>query len=107
MELMLLGEKLPAKTAAEWGLINRCVPDAELMADGHGARPRAGQTARQSLGLIRAPGLGQRSTPTWHDQLEAEAYAQGDAGRTEDFREGVMAFVQKRPPNSRAASRHL
>ena len=32
MELMLLGEKLPAQTAQEWGLINRCVPDAELMA---------------------------------------------------------------------------
>jgi 2-(1,2-epoxy-1,2-dihydrophenyl)acetyl-CoA isomerase len=31
MELMLLGEKLPAATAESWGLINRCVPDADLM----------------------------------------------------------------------------
>ena len=33
----------------------------------------------------------------WHEQVEGEAYAQGNAGRTEDAREGIMAFVQKRP----------
>jgi 2-(1,2-epoxy-1,2-dihydrophenyl)acetyl-CoA isomerase len=33
----------------------------------------------------------------WHLQLEAEAYTQGDAGRSEDAREGIAAFLQKRP----------
>ncbi len=95
MELMLLGEKLPAATAEQWGLINRCVPDAELM-------PKAMELARalasgpKSLGLTRNLVWDSLDFP-WHAQLEAEAYAQGDAARSEDAREGIMAFAEKRP----------
>jgi 2-(1,2-epoxy-1,2-dihydrophenyl)acetyl-CoA isomerase len=95
MELMLLGEKLPAATAEQWGLINRCVPDDQLM-------PKALELARalangpKSLAMTRNLVWDALDTP-WHLQLEAEAYTQGDAARTEDAREGITAFVQKRP----------
>jgi len=95
MELMLLGEKLPAKTALEWGMINRCVPDADLMAAAMGL---ATQLADGPISLGYTRNLVWESLDNaWHDQVEAEAYRQGDAGRTEDAREGIMAFVQKRP----------
>lgn len=95
MELMLLGEKLPAKTAAEWGLINKCVADADLMPAAM-AYARALADGPQSLALTRNL-VWDALDASWHEQLEAEAYAQGDAGRTDDFREGVTAFLEKRP----------
>jgi len=95
MELMLLGEKLPAKTALDWGLINRCVPDAELM-DTAMTLAKALADGPKSLGLTRNL-IWDSFDAEWHDQVEAEAYAQGDAGRSEDAREGIKAFVEKRP----------
>ncbi|WP_394763482.1 enoyl-CoA hydratase/isomerase [Phenylobacterium sp.] len=95
MELMLLGEKLPARTALEWGMINRCVPDADLMSTAMGL---ATQLADGPISLGYTRNLVWASMDAaWHDQVEQEAYRQGDAARTEDAREGIMAFVQKRP----------
>jgi 2-(1,2-epoxy-1,2-dihydrophenyl)acetyl-CoA isomerase len=76
-------------------MINRCVPDAELM----------GAAMELAKALADGPAsLGQTRNliwasldAAWHDQIEGEAYAQGHAARTEDAREGIMAFAQKRP----------
>jgi 2-(1,2-epoxy-1,2-dihydrophenyl)acetyl-CoA isomerase len=95
MELMLLGEKLPAKTALEWGLINRCVPDAEVMptAMALAAELAAGPA---SIGMIRQ--LVWAGLDVGHDaQLHNERVTQRKAGRTEDNLEGVKAFLDKRP----------
>ena len=95
MELTLLGEKLPARTALEWGLINRCVPDAELMATAM-ELARTLADGPKALGYIRKlvwDGL----DAEWAEQLHAERVTQRDAGRTEDSREGVIAFLEKRP----------
>lgn len=97
MELLLLGEKLPAKTAYEWGLINRCVADEALMPE---TLKIAGSLANgpESLGVTR--NLVWRGLDAeWHAQIEDEAYAQGDAMRSADGQEGVRAFMEKRPPN--------
>jgi 2-(1,2-epoxy-1,2-dihydrophenyl)acetyl-CoA isomerase len=95
MEMALLGERVSATKALEWGLINRCVPDAELM-------PTALALAHElangpaSLGLIRQI-MGASLDSTWAEQLQRERMAQRTAGQTEDFAEGVAAFLQKRP----------
>lgn len=95
MEMMLLGEKIPAKTALDWGLINRCVPDGELMST---AKALATELANgpKSLGMIRRLAWASLDN-TWSEQLQAERQMQREAGRSEDFREGVQAFFQKRP----------
>jgi 2-(1,2-epoxy-1,2-dihydrophenyl)acetyl-CoA isomerase len=97
MEMTLLGERIPAAKALDWGLINRCVPDAELMAE---ATKLATELAHgpKALGLIR--NLMWRSLDAeWPEQLTAERETQAVAGRTADFIEGVQAFLQKRPAN--------
>ncbi len=97
MELMLLGEKLPAAKAAEWGLIHRCVPDGDLMS---AAMERAHDLASgptRALGLIRKLAWSSFDN-SLEQQLLAEREAQRQAGHSADFAEGVAAFLQKRPP---------
>jgi 2-(1,2-epoxy-1,2-dihydrophenyl)acetyl-CoA isomerase len=96
MELMLLGEKLPATKALEWGLINRCVPDADLAAETRKLAHDLASGPTRALGLIRR--LAWRSLDAdWRDQVQAEREAQREAGHSPDFAEGVQAFLQKRP----------
>lgn len=95
MEMALLGEKVPARTALEWGMVNRCVPDDQLMSTAL-ELAQALATGPWALGAIRK--LMWESLDTgWGEQLHAERMAQRDAGRTQDSREGVLAFLQKRP----------
>lgn len=95
MEMTLLGERLPAAKALEWGLINRCVPDAELMAE---ALKLARQLADGPMALTLIRKLMWESLDHhFAEQLNAERHAQALAGRTGDFQEGVAAFLQKRP----------
>jgi len=95
MEMMLLGEKIPAKTAFEWGLVNRCVADAELLATAKALALELASGPTKTLAMIRRLGWASLDN-SWAEQTQAEREAQKIAGRTEDFREGVQAFFQKR-----------
>jgi 2-(1,2-epoxy-1,2-dihydrophenyl)acetyl-CoA isomerase len=95
MELMLLGERLPAPKAPEWGLINRVTPDAEAFASAHAiaAELAAGPTIALSM-IRKAAWLAAEHNFT--AALDTERAMQARAGATADFAEGVKAFFEKR-----------
>lgn len=96
MELMLLGERLPATTALEWGLINRVVADDQLEAAALDLASRLAAGPTRSLGFIREAAWAAADLP-WEEALANERRLQFHAGRTADHREGVAAFKAKRP----------
>jgi 2-(1,2-epoxy-1,2-dihydrophenyl)acetyl-CoA isomerase len=96
MELSLLGEKLPAEKALDWGLINRVHDDADLMTEAKKMAKELASGPTVSLALIR--GLYWDSPEnTFEEQLDLEFRTQRIAGSTADFKEGVTAFLEKRP----------
>lgn len=97
MALALTGDKLPAETAAEWGLIWKCVADEELLAEASAvARQFAAGPTRAYARIKEAMQLA--ATSTLAAQLDVERDFMAELGRTRDYREGVAAFMEKRPP---------
>jgi 2-(1,2-epoxy-1,2-dihydrophenyl)acetyl-CoA isomerase len=94
-ELSMLGERLPAAQALEWGLINRVHPDEEL-----GAQAQA-LAARLAAGPTRSYAGTKRQLNNWlyarmDEQLELEARIQQEMAGSADFLEGAVAFVERR-----------
>jgi len=97
-ELAMLGERLPAPAALDWGLINRVVPDDEIV------RQAEALTLRLAAGPTRSYASAKQALNAWlygrmDDQLELEAGLQQEMAGSPDFAEGVAAFAQKRSPN--------
>jgi 2-(1,2-epoxy-1,2-dihydrophenyl)acetyl-CoA isomerase len=95
-ELSLLGERLSAEQALDWGLINRVFPDEDLRAE------VATLAARMAAGPTRSYAGTKRQLNNWlyprmAEQLELEAQIQREMAGSVDFVEGAMAFVEKRP----------
>ena len=92
--LALLGDKLSAERAAEWGLIYQCVDDATLpgIVSDYARTLAAGPT----LGLAAVKRIYNAPIGALCDQLQTEAVTQGQLADTQDFAEGVAAFLQKR-----------
>lgn len=99
-EIMLLGERLSAQAALDLGLVNRVLPAAELdAAVAAGARRLAQGPAQAVRGAKRL--LRQSGGATLSEQLRTEAQSFGACAGTDDFAEGVRAFLEKRPPRFR------
>nr|WP_312822826.1 2-(1,2-epoxy-1,2-dihydrophenyl)acetyl-CoA isomerase PaaG [Acinetobacter oleivorans] len=98
MGLTLLGDKLPAETAKEWGMIWDVVEDAELKAKVAELAERLAKQPTFGLSLIKKA-IHQSSNNTFDEQVLLERDLQRIAGRSEDYREGVQAFMNKREPN--------
>ncbi|HDG7210466.1 2-(1,2-epoxy-1,2-dihydrophenyl)acetyl-CoA isomerase PaaG [Acinetobacter nosocomialis] len=98
MGLALLGDKLPAETAKEWGIIWDVVEDAELKEKVTELAERLAKQPTFGLSLIKKA-IHQSSNNTFDEQMLLERDLQRIAGRSEDYREGVQAFMNKREPN--------
>jgi len=97
LPLAMLGERLGAREAADWGLIWRCVPDESLM-DEAMAMARHFATA-PTKGLAFTKRAMQESwSNTLEQQLQLEAGMMRELGYSHDYREGVAAFIAKRAP---------
>lgn len=96
MELMLLGDRLPAARALEWGLINRVVPDEQVFEAGLAVARELAEGPTRALGMLRRAAWAACEVD-FAGALDTERVFQSEAGRTADFAEGVQAFLAKRP----------
>ena len=98
--MMMLGEKLPAKTALEWGMIYSVVADDALFDTATAMARKLAKGPTKSLSSIRKL-MAASSGNSFAEQLHAEAQAQRAAGQTSDSAEGVVAFLEKRAADFR------
>ncbi|MBW2102217.1 MAG: enoyl-CoA hydratase/isomerase family protein [Deltaproteobacteria bacterium] len=95
--LALFGEKLPAEEAARWGLIWKCVDDGALMDEVMGLARQLAEGPTKAFGYIkRAFRVSERND--LDAQLDYERLCQRALADTQDFMEGVTAFLEKRKP---------
>ncbi|CAH0528629.1 1,2-epoxyphenylacetyl-CoA isomerase [Allocatenococcus thiocycli] len=95
--LMLLGDKVSASQAQEWGMIWQCVEDEELIEKAMSVANHLATQPTKGLGLIKHA-LNHSSENSLEVQLDLEKDLQRLAGRTDDYREGIAAFFDKRAP---------
>lgn len=93
--MMMLGDRIPAETAESWGLIWKSVEDASLMEEAGKIAAKLAAGPTQSYAILRR-GIRTSLKSSLTETLYDERVNQRAASRTEDFIEGVMAFLQKR-----------
>jgi 2-(1,2-epoxy-1,2-dihydrophenyl)acetyl-CoA isomerase len=97
LEMALLGQKLPANDAKEAGLVTHVVDESALFDTAMDYARRLAAMPTVALGLIRRQ-VKAALSGTLEETLALEAEHQSLAARSEDFQEGVAAFLQKRKP---------
>jgi 2-(1,2-epoxy-1,2-dihydrophenyl)acetyl-CoA isomerase len=96
-ELMITNRVLSAEEARDWGIINEVVPGADLLARAEEVAERIAQGATKAFGAGRRLLLSAFDHDL-HKQLNEESKSISDMTRTEDAKEGIAAFLAKRPP---------
>ncbi|MCB1420605.1 MAG: 2-(1,2-epoxy-1,2-dihydrophenyl)acetyl-CoA isomerase [Notoacmeibacter sp.] len=94
--LAMTAEPVSAETAEEWGLIWKVVDDAQLMEDAMALAKRLADGPTFTLGLTKKA-IQLASTNSLDEQLDVERDFQKEAGLSDDYKEGVAAFLEKRP----------
>lgn len=94
---MLFADKIPARQAADWGMIYEAVPEAEFAAHWRARATHLAQGPTLAYRHLREA-IRASYDNAERDQLGLEAKLQGLCGQSADFREGVQAFHDKRPP---------
>lgn len=97
MELMLLGERFPATEAHQAGLVTRLVEDDQVKDTVMTLARKLAKGPSKTLAMIRQAAWAALDS-NFEDQLKLERELQREAGYTDDFREGVAAFIEKRAP---------
>ncbi len=95
--LAMLADPVSAEKAEQWGMIWQAVDDAALMAEAEKLAAHLASQPTQALVLTRRA-MRASAGNSLDAQLDLERDLQREAGNTADFREGVQAFLQKRPP---------
>jgi 2-(1,2-epoxy-1,2-dihydrophenyl)acetyl-CoA isomerase len=94
-ELMMTGDVISATEANAMGMINAVVPEGELIARAMHLAERLAQASTAAIGRTKQL-LEASATNNYEEQLELERQKQIESGKTDDFREGVAAFIEKR-----------
>ena len=97
MALAMTGERLSAQDAVRWGLIWKCVDDAQLGAEAEKISRQLASGPTKSLGLIKQA-IYSSANNDLAAQLDLERDLQREIGKGSDYREGVAAFLEKRKP---------
>jgi 2-(1,2-epoxy-1,2-dihydrophenyl)acetyl-CoA isomerase len=97
MALSMLGDKISAEQAQSWGMIWQVVDDERLKDEALSLAKRLATQPTKGLALIKRA-IQSSWSNSFDEQLDLERDLQTLAGRTEDYREGVKAFMEKRPP---------
>ena len=97
LEMAMLSDRVDAETAVRFGLVNRVVPAGSLSDEAEALAKRLADMPTVAVGMTKRLFHG-ASTLSLREALAREAQAQDEAAMTDDHLEGVMAFLEKRPP---------
>jgi 2-(1,2-epoxy-1,2-dihydrophenyl)acetyl-CoA isomerase len=97
MGLAMLGDRIPAEQAAAWGLIWKCVDDDQFVPAVDALLAQLAQSSTRGLAALKRA-MHATAGNALEQQLDLERDLQRELGFGPDYREGVAAFLEKRPP---------